>query len=175
MRRIESAEEIERKAKRRARLFAVMMLIILVGSTAGYAFFSNIGDSNIQPNDDNQGRWEHTFANQKLYLSNSPSAVENVDVEVSMTINDYAGKSLYIASENTGITTEISSTLGLFVSRTQLACYGKCEENLPEKNCTDNLIVWKSSAENKVYQADKCVFIEGDIRAADAFLYTILK
>lgn len=175
MRKIESAEEIEKKVKKRARLFAILMLIILVGSTAGYAFFSNIGDSNVQPKTDNQGRWEHTFNGQKLYLSNSPSSVENVDVKVSMTINDYAGKTLYIASENTGIVTEISSTLGLFTSRTQLACYGKCEKNLPEENCTENLIVWKSSAENKVYQSDKCVFIEGDMRAADAFLYTILE
>jgi hypothetical protein len=35
------------------------------------------------------------------------------------------------------------------------------------------MIVWQKGAENKVYQKDNCVFIEGDMKAADAFLYKI--
>ena len=70
---------------------------------------------------------------------------------------------------------EISLSLGRYTGRIQEACYGKCDKDLPEKDCTQNLIVWKDSAENKVYSQGKCVFIEGDLRAVDAFLYKIFE
>ena len=176
MRRIETAEELEKKAKRKARLIAILMLIILLGSTAGYAFFSSTGSDNTNTDANNVGgKWEIDYQNQKLYLSNSRTAIENIDVSTNTIIEDYTGKPLYIDSDNSGVANEIASTLGLFASRVQLACYGKCDDNLPEKNCTDNLIVWKSSSTNKVYQEDNCVFLEGDIRSADAFLYKMFR
>jgi len=99
-------------------------------------------------------------------------SIENIPVDISLTPESYLGGNIYIESDNQGILQELASTIGSF-SRLQEACYGKCEENLPEKTCDDNLIVWKESAENKVYQENNCVFIEGDISAADAFIYKL--
>ena len=99
--------------------------------------------------------------------------IENIPVEISSTPESFIGKKLYISAKNQGVLQELASTIGTFASGMQEACYGKCEENLPEKDCTENLIVWKESAENKVYQQDSCIFIEGDITAADAFIYKL--
>jgi regulator of sigma D len=57
----------------------------------------------------------------------------------------------------------------------QEACYGSCERNLPEKNCTENIIIFKDSKENSVTQQDKCVFIEGDLRTVDAYIYKLFE
>ena len=86
--------------------------------------------------------------------------------------NNYAGSTVYVVSENQAVFFEISATMGRFL-RVQEACYGPCEEDLPEKNCTDNLIIWQDSPENKVYQEENCVFIDGDMRTVDAFLYDL--
>ena len=55
--------------------------------------------------------------------------------------------------------TEIAYNLGKFASKVQNACYGQCNEDLPEKTCTDNLIVISYSNTSKVYQQDNCIFI----------------
>ena len=65
--------------------------------------------------------------------------------------------------------------LGPFVSRIQEACYGPCEEDLPEKSCEDNLIVVKESEESKIYQEENCIFIEGGTGAIDAFFYRLFE
>src|SRR3989344_1756426 len=78
------------------------------------------------------------------------------------------------SQENQEATNEIASTLGIYSQRIQLVCYGSCEQDLPEKDCSEEIIVFKDSQENKVYQEENCIFIEGDIKAVDAFLYKIL-
>jgi len=104
-------------------------------------------------------------------LSNSQESVANIQVKSSKSIADYAGKVIYLDSDSSLVANEIKSTLGLYSSRIQPACFGSCEKNLPELNCSDNLIVWNSSKIDNIYQEDECVFIEGDIKTLDAFIY----
>ena len=179
MRDLETQSEKERKRIRNSRIISFFFLIILVLSSAGYAFLSYQGnpntssDSNVQ---NNGNQWIVKFQDQTLAFSSSPESASNVPVTMNKDINSYIAKPLYIVSDNEGISYEIASNLGKYAQRTQLACYENCENSeFPEKTCADNLIVWKSSQENKVYQENNCIFIEGDMRAVDAFLYKIFK
>ncbi len=185
MRGIETQEEIKKKERRRARFFSIFMLLILVGSTIGFAFFysptgqnqkSNQGNANQEDEEFFQSgnAWNVNIGGEIFSFANKPSEVRDIEVETSFVIGDYTNRPLYIdASEAAYI--EIGSTLGRYSERTQKACYDSCNNSeLPEKNCTENLIILESSQENKVYQNDRCIFIEGDIKAVDAFLFKTL-
>ena len=152
------------------------MLFLLVVSSIGFAFISGPGLANNNEQSQQDTSYDKIslqYQGVSVSLLSSYNEVQNISVESSISPQLYSGKILYIDAKNPGILQEITSTLGQFSSRTQEACYGKCKENLPEKNCAENLIVWRESSENKVYQQENCVFIEGDIRAADAFLYKL--
>lgn len=181
MRKILSPKEIESKRKRNNSVIAVIMLGVLLAGTIGYGFMSSL---RTQDNtDDNQDtnirqvgdRWEVKHNNNIFYLDNSLDEVKNISVTTHSTIYNLADSKLYIASDNQAVLNEIASVLSKYTT-TQQACYGPCPDNpdLPEKNCTSNLIVWQDSTENKVYQEENCIFIEGDLQAVDAFLYTLL-
>ncbi|MEK6928860.1 MAG: hypothetical protein AABW65_02815 [Nanoarchaeota archaeon] len=176
MRKIRTQEEIERAEKRRGKIFVFFMLLILVTSTAGYAFFSNpSADSKENANTLNEGdKWNFKSGENTYSLTYSPESVKNIEANFSFPNSEYSGKVLYIASESDEIINEIGSTLGRYASRIQKACYETCEKNLPEKNCSSSLIVWNKSDKNKIYQREKCIFIEGDLRSVDAFLYKVL-
>lgn len=185
MRKIQTQEMLDKKKKNLTIILSVFMLVILVSGTAGYAFLYSEpapDDANNPSSGTEHGevtnlgsQWALNFEGQTLLFRNSPDEVEDIQVDITNTINSYLGQLIYIDSEDTTIFQELASPLDPYVSRIQRACYGPCEENLPEKTCSDNIIVWVESTENKVYQEDNCVFIEGDILAADAFLYTIFK
>ncbi len=181
IRNIGSKEEQEKKKKRRIKILTIGMLILLALSSAGFAFLSNPGSNSAQnaQNKNNNGvqdlggRWGLNYGGQNLVFSNSPESVKEVNVETGLTANNFYGGDLYIDSQNPGIVNEIASTIGRFSNRWQEACYGKCDRNLPEKNCTDSMIIFKESQDKRVYEQDKCVFIEGDMSSVDAFLYKL--
>jgi hypothetical protein len=177
MRKIISEAEKEKKRKRNTFIISTILLAILVFSLlAGYG---SLGGTESSENPSQKGvinvgdRWALTFNGQEFYFSNSPEDVRNISVPLLLTLNDFAGSPLYVASDNAAVKSEIDTTLGRFASRIpQEACYGPCDKDLPEKDCTsDNFIVWKDSLEDNIYQEEKCIFIEGDLRTVDAFLY----
>lgn len=182
IRPIQTREEIERKKKRNMLILSILMLSILVLSTLGFAFFTapasqpknneNIEQTPIRlPTD----KISVQYQGSQIQLLSTYNDIENISVNITITPESYSGKVLYLDIENQGILREVASSIGKFSSRLQEACYGTCERNLPEKNCTalDNLIVWNESQQNTVYQQNNCVFIEGDMRSADAFLYEL--
>ena len=170
-----SAEERSHREHKRVRVLSFFMLIILLGSTAGFAFISYEQDrppeAVTEGVEDTGNGWLLHWQGETFSLRASPSAVADVPVETSVTLQDYAGAVLYVDAESEAIVTELDSTLGRYTNRFQPACYGSCERDLPELNCTSNLIVWNPSDENSVRQEEQCVFIDGDIRAVDAFIY----
>jgi hypothetical protein len=177
MRKILSQKEIEKKRKTKTLTISVIMLGLLLFGTIGYGFMS--GPKNSDDDKDNikniGGRWEITHNDNVFYLENSPEEVKNVSVNIQSKLRSLTGSTVYISSDNEAIFSEIHYVLRRY-TKTQQACYGPCPDkpDMPEKNCTDNLIVWQDSPENKVYQEDNCIFIEGDLKAVDAFIYTIL-
>lgn len=174
MRKIGSDKEIERKRKTGAFIISLFLLGILVVATFGYAFLyspSSAENTPVVP----EGKFAAELDGQTFYLSNSESAVEEIPVEISSTIDSFVNVPLYFDVKNQLILSELLPIFQRYSSKIQPACYGECEENLPEKNCdSENLIVWRESSENKVSQEGNCIFIDGDLKSADAFIYSLI-
>ena len=204
MQRIGAEDKSEKHQKMLVRIMAIFMLLLMVGSAAGFAFlshgsiggnedagsdypspagnFDNLGNpipsNNVNTNPGTPASGGTIdFGGRQVYVTYAQSSVSDIDVEIIRTAQDYSGNALYIQSNNSGITQEIASTLGQYSSRIQPACHGSCEEDLPEISCgqneTSNLIVWRQGKESNVYEENNCVFIDGDLRAVDAFLYSV--
>jgi len=121
------------------------------------------------------GNWVVTFEGQSFNIKNPPEAVVDISVESSIAIENYIGQILYMDTKDNGeIEREVFSLLGRYVTRAPRACHGPCEEDLPEKDCSQNIIIWEESTTNKVYQEQNCIFIEGDVMAVDAFIYYLM-
>jgi hypothetical protein len=183
IRKLEKKEDAEKRTRRNTLILSIMMIGILVLSTAGYFTMrdessSTTGSEKVENVGD---AWVLREGEQTMRLSSSPESAENVSILLFRSVNDYAGKTVYVASDNEAQFYEIASTLGRYTERMQPACYGKCEKNLPEKNCNDTMIVIRNLNESnaefgkrgRIYEESGCVFIEGKMDAIDAFIYKL--
>lgn len=184
MRRIETKQEIEKRRKRTVNVVSIIMLVILVLGTVGYGLGSFYGNTPQEAQSDNLpdgtvtqlgNQWSVRIGGIDYLFANSPDSVKNISIEINQTLTTLPNQPTYLSSQNPAILSELANTLSRYVSLRE-ACYGPCEKDLPEKTCDENvnLIVWQDSLENKVYQEQNCIFIEGDTRAVDAFLFKIL-
>lgn len=182
MKRIKSQEDLNRAKGRNKFIVGFILIFLMVFSTAGFALFGRSSSSNGGSNFDQSEvdayydgyRWIYSFGGQQFYFANNLDSVKEIPVDISLTLQNYASSSVFIVAESDEVLNEISNNLGRYTARLQEACYGACEEDLPEKDCTENLIVWINSDEDRVYQEGNCIFIEGDLATVDAFLYKIL-
>jgi hypothetical protein len=178
MKRIRTSEEIARKKRINTIIISSVMLLLLVFSTIGFAFVSqpSYGNDDISEdyNVDQTGRVYVDYQGLRIELLSSYDEIIDVRYEVDLIPAIYNGQTVYIASENEGIYQQLLNVFGRGVaSRVQRACYGPCEDDLPEKECNDMLIVWRENIEQKVSQEENCIFIDGDLRAVDAFVYNL--
>jgi len=185
MRRIKSEEEIAKGKRRNKFIVGFVMIFLMVFSTAGFALygvdFGGNGSSSSDSDINQQGPyyngqyWIYNLGGQQFFFINSQELTSEIPVDIDLTTNDYANVPLFIDADSDVVINEIANNLGQFTGRVQRACYGACEEDLPEKDCSENLIVWQSEAEkNRVYQEEKCIFIDGDLTSVDAFLYRVI-
>jgi hypothetical protein len=185
MRRIESENDKEKRKKRTMLIISLFMLATLVLGTVGYGFLAGPGAYQDNSNADNDlaegtlvnvgNQWALNLDGQTFLFSNSPESVKEIPVDITFHLYSFSNAPLYIDSENQAVNLELTSTMQRLTSRMQEACLDSCpDRNVPEKTCEDNIIIWKDSTENKVYQEENCIFIEGDLLAVDAFLYKIL-
>jgi hypothetical protein len=175
LRKIESQAELDRKSTRRTRILTTVMLLILIGSTFG-AYFGFREQDNTESNSGIQNlgnEWAINFNGEQLLFSSPPNVTKDAIFSISYDLQSYYQQPIYVSSENRAFSYEIGSTLGRYSSRIQEACYGNCTEDLPEKTCDELLIVVRENNENKITQNDNCVFIDGDIKTVDAFLYRV--
>jgi len=180
IRKIGTEKEAEKKSRRNTLILSIVMIAILVFSTAGYFSLredtgTNTGSGKVQ---NVGGLWHFDYNGNDIKLSSPPESAENISVLVLNKIENYAGKTVYVASEYDSGWYEINSALQNYAERVQPACFGECTKNLPEKDCNETMIVisrLNASVEQKgkVYEQDNCVFIEGNIDAVDAFIYQI--
>lgn len=177
MRKIEKAEIIEAKNRVRTRWLTIMILGLLVLSSAGYAFFANPDSGTKKTSNglvqDIGGAWAFQYSGQSQQVQTSPDEVRNISVEIVTSLQTFSGAIVYYDISNQGIAYEIVSNLARYTGRMQPACYGNCSLGLPQKDCSQNMIVWNQSSVNRVYQRQNCVFIEGDMKSADAFIYKL--
>jgi len=185
MRRIETRESAEKKDRRNKIAIGIILVALMLLSTAGYAFFS--GDKTdseiIKVSIDGrdfykQGDfWAFSLNNQNFYLTYLPN--ETGVISLSKSMRDYSGQPVYF-TKNGLAEGEISRNIGSFVSKVWFACMQgeNCTENWPIKNCTSNLVIIKEQdiGNNRFREEDNCVFIFSNdtIRAADAFIYKLI-
>jgi len=181
MRRLETEFDRESRQKRNKLILGIILIIVMFGSTLGYAFslFGENSGSGETPQNLNELHYngQSWIVERDGRILSFRSGLDEVkDIQIpAVSLSDYQNQPLYIASDNDLVMQEIASVMQGYASRVQRACYLSCNDSeLPEKDCSSNLIVWKASEANAVTKDGKCIFIEGDAGAADAFLYRLL-
>ena len=180
-------EKYEKKEKRNKIIIGVVLIMLMVGSTAGYAVFSIIGGNDEEdPNlrgiefalgDDNL--WYFNVEGQEFSSVYNPLQTKDVLINTNITLEDYSQKPLFFSHDSVreGID-EIARNIQGNVERTQFVCIDECEENLPLKDCSDNIIIIKEGNETLIKQDGNCIYIIGKkeeiIKASDAFLFKLL-
>lgn len=189
MRKIITKEEKKKKATRNKVIIGLVLVAIMVLSTAGYSFFSGSREetNKIKYNGiefilNENNLWQFKIQNFEFLTSFNPEETQNISVPIFSTINDYYGKPLFFLGQGEA-RQEIERNLGNFFSRSQDTCIKEyenmCEEDTPIKNCSeDNIIILKETENIEINQEENCIFIfspyEEQIRVADAFLFKIL-
>ena len=187
---MKSINEIK-KDRNNKGIISLGILFLLLVSSLGYAFLTKeqggvddsvVNDGQIKLEEKKPvqigGRWAFSYYGLPVYLTHSLEEVKEIEVDLdNLTINDFNSKNLYISSGSDSSLQEILINIGQFYPKVQEACYGKCDRNLPEKECNGdyNFIVIRESEIEKVYSEDNCIFIDGDIKSIDAFIYNIFE
>ncbi|PIN80570.1 hypothetical protein COV16_00605 [Candidatus Woesearchaeota archaeon CG10_big_fil_rev_8_21_14_0_10_34_8] len=191
MKALESREKKEKKAKRNQLIVAVIMAAILLASSLGYSFYSkeNSGSSTKTSKYggytfimNENGFWQITLSDLTFMTRFNPSELENISIPILVNSNTYLDRPLYLVSFSSSekeAANEIARNLGYFPSRIQPSCVEgrQClADNLPVKNCTDNVIVLSENNKTRISREDNCVFIEGEniIKSADSFIFKVL-
>ncbi|MEK6908580.1 MAG: hypothetical protein AABX23_00835 [Nanoarchaeota archaeon] len=181
MGQIRSLKEITQREQRRKRISGIVIISLLLLSTLGFALsMVNFGGNNVP--DETQGfsnngqYWIYTTGNQKYYFTHHVDEVNTSSYQISKNLADLSGKQIYVDTEMIGSLQEIHNSLGLYLGNIKEACYGQCERDLPEKDCSspDPLIVVRDDYIQSITEEQNCIFIKGNMKTVDAFLYKIL-
>ncbi len=189
MQKIIKIEERGKKDMRNKTIIGLIMVGIMIMSVAGYAFFQNGkgggGESKMEYNGTKfqvkeDGLWHFQVNGEDFSTLNNPKDTENITSPASINLNlqDYNGKPLYFSydSDIQGIG-EIARNLERYALRLQKVCIDACEEDLPVKNCSDNIIIIKQGNDTSIRKEDNCVYItakgEDIAKAGDVFVFKI--
>jgi hypothetical protein len=182
MKHIETAEMKNRKSKRNNIILGVILILLLVIAPIGYSLMNNSGEKNSKVKEAGldfykvNGLWRTVLDGQEFGFQYLPSEVESVQVTGIYDLGVYASQPLYFVGVNEAAP-EILNNLQRYILRYQEACINEsdCGEDLPLKDCSENLIIYEAGNDTKVYKNQSCVYLVGDaIMAADAFLYETL-
>lgn len=190
MRKIGSQQNADEKKKKNSMILGILLVILMIFSTVGYAFLSfDGGSSNAYGSESityngfefvgSFGSWNLNLGGNNFYFSYLPDDVASVQINGDKSLGEYVGKPLYLVSETEEYGNVVRNLAGYF-ERVQDACLGgtTCEDDLPVLNCDEgkNMIIFDASSVNdEVFIESSCVYLNGDIaRASDAFMYRIL-
>lgn len=192
MRKIITKEEQAKKTKRNQLLVGIVLIVLMVLSTAGYALTNYEKTGTVKEVDYNGIRfikesdyWVFNLNGYEFQTKYNPEEVKNISVSSKTVIDNYKNKPLYFVTETTQPDFEIYRNLnGRFILRSQNACLSDkdCIGDFPIKSCSeDNIIIIKEPSENqteRIYQNGNCVFITASYANqamySDAFLFKIL-
>ena len=183
MRKIKTYRDVGKKRRRNGITVGIVMIALLVFSVLGYSFMGSEDEDDSGVSEfgfdflKKDGLWVVDINGEVFGFRNLPSEVSGIDVNVSLGLGDYYGEPLYFINPGEGVS-EILNNIGRSVLRYQESCFGNesCEGDLPVKSCEDNLIIFESGNETRVYQDENCIYIVGDsVNGTDAFLYDILE
>lgn len=178
MKRIMSKAEEHKKQARTRLIIGSFLIGLMLLSVIGFIFITAGGIVSQASQEENPyGNYEVVQKDGvNFYFTSPKSEVENIPVTMSKSLQDYFGQTVYVSAYDYEVFNLLSLNLGLYVSRIQQACYSEeeCTQNVPVKDCSQGIIVYRPSEENKVYQEEECVFVEGDLSSLDAFTYQLL-
>jgi hypothetical protein len=182
---IESKEDIKKRQRKNQWIIGGILIFVMLGSTFavivdsfGTKTTAGKVDYNGYTFTDTNGFWTTNIGSYKFMFQYNPTQVERIQTKLDYLTN-YVGTPLYISSEDYVATAEVYQNLGNIVQRFQGACLNEtnCQENWPIKDCSNNFIIIRITNESKIYQDQKCVFIEGKqeniTQMTDEFLFWI--
>jgi hypothetical protein len=184
MKQFQSASEREAVKQRKRKRASIFLVVLLLLSSIGFALSSISPDQNASQTPTgnepiyNGQYWVHTLGGKQYIFSQERATIDFSDVSMSRTLLDFSGKRVYIDTVGTLGLEALNINLNSYVAggRVQEACYGPCDRDLPERNCTDDgeLLIVRDSPTVSIREEDRCTFIDGGLAAVDAFHYTIL-
>jgi len=172
MRQIISRNEEAKRKKKNQFIVGGILVFLMLSSILGYSFQSKVTGAVVEEGKkiaydgleftEQSGFWLLNLKGVNLIFRYNPSQVEQNSLYLNK-LDFYLEKPLYIYSENPLAESEVRNNLGSFVGAIQNACpiEGKCEENIPVKDCTENFIIIKEGENVGITQEQNCVFISG--------------
>ena len=193
MRQIETKSSKKKKESRKWMVIGIILVAVMIIGTLGYGFLSRqeLGGSNIKKESykgvefimTDSGFWYAAISGYGFYFKHLPKETENISVPFAR-LEEYYYKPLFFVFNDGDMAAkgEIYRSLKDFTSSyPQDSCLAgaECEDNqLPEENCSSNIIIFNVKNETSIHREENCVFIESPaedmVRAADAFLYRLL-
>lgn len=181
MAKIRSLRDASESERRRKKWGGILIISLLLLSTLGFAIglvgFGSQGtnEEDVQGFSHNGQYWVYTAGSQKYYFLHHIDET-NKEIVFDKTLVDFANKRIFIDSEIAGGFDEINNNLARYSPKVSEACYEECQRDLPEKTCDgeDKLIVIREDENQNIEEVGSCVFINGDMKVVDAFLYKIL-
>lgn len=185
--KIISKEEQEAKEKRRNRLMTILIVFILLASTAAFALTSNKTE-NVKYNGftflKSENGWN--VKNTDILTTFLPADVENISSPV-ISADDFKKNVFYLAMTNSeqAAANELNRAFYKNIEKAQLACSAKYENEsfcseLPVKSCGNEgteLIIEIEEAENSsISFTDNCMSIKGNeadlLKSADKIIFS---
>lgn len=197
MERIITREKKERKRKRNQIIIGVILITLMLFSTAGYALLNrssgNLQNTGIDESINYKGieftrtginfnsDWVFQAQGGSFITRHIPNEVTNISFSTISNIGRYVDQPLYIVGSGPGVS-EVARNLQPYSLRLQNACISEedCEEGLPVKECSDNIIIVREPEDDLeyIYEEENCIYIianlENQIRYADKFLFELL-
>lgn len=191
MRKILTKENKSRKIKKNQLFMGLILIFLMIFSTLGFAFVNNTKSQSVNDKEEyngiefqlNNGLWYFSVQSVDFITRYNPNELGDIMFSSFNTMQNYNNKPLYLIGESGEHFTEIDRNLrGRFVLRIGEACLEgeECEDELPVKDCSENLIVFRIAENEKerIYRDENCVFIvssyANQVRYADVFLFDIL-
>ena len=191
MKKIENQQDVQRKKKRTQVIVAIVLGLILLGSSFGVIIdsFGNTSSGKIKYQGitftkDENNFWITQKEGNNLIFFYNPMQTENVSSKVD-TIEKYYSLPLYIYSENQDAEGELYRNLdpraNSIVERVQTACPEDktCDVSIVKKDCTNNFIIIEYSENESLEQKQNCVYIRGKskkmLELTDEYLFKLFK
>ncbi len=196
MKRIISNEDRERVNRRNQLIVGIILILLMLFSTVGFAFSFGISGNAVEEieyngiefsRDVNTGYWNFNIDNNDFFTVYNPEEVQDIKFVNHKTMQNYAGKPLYFIGEAGDGFAELYRAISNFALRIGGACLDEeCKEDYPIKNCEiDNVIIIEEVIDNVednieegVTTQNNCVYIrakpENLVKYVDAYLFNLL-
>lgn len=198
IRKLETESDKQKKDNRKKLWIGIVLALILILSSAGYAFFGSGNEdnssngrivvNNIKFTQNENGYWDFSYNGKAYQTIYNPLDVENITTGFTKKIEDYNGKALYFGINTrediaSGGNYELLKNMQGVILKNQLSCLSEnCTEDYPIKDCfTDNVIIYKAVDENmtRIMANGNCITIYYapgfEEKATDALLFKILE